>query len=137
MLDTTKPLSKKAQREQDRREAIEYLRSILKPGDTVYTVLRHVSASGMSRRIDIFEIRNDCPICLTYWVSIALGYKRSDKGGLVIEGGGMDMDFHVVYELGRFLFPKGFELPKGKIGRNGDKSGFDKNGGYALNQRWL
>ena len=33
----------------ERDEARARLREILKPGDTVYTVLRHVSASGMSQ----------------------------------------------------------------------------------------
>ena len=39
----------------ERDEAIANLREILKPGDTVYTILRHVSKSGMSRVIDAVE----------------------------------------------------------------------------------
>lgn len=134
---TAKPLSKKAQKEQERQEAIEHLRTLLKPGDTVYAVSRYVSTSGMIRRIDLFKMMPDGPLYLTYYAGLAIGYKSSDKGGLVIKGSGMDMGFHVVYELGRVLFPKGFKLPKGTRGRNGDKSGFDKDGGYALKQRWL
>lgn len=44
----------------------------------------------------------------------------------------MDMTFEVVYELGHYLYPKGFKLSKGQYGRNGDTSGYDKDGGYAL-----
>jgi len=39
-------------------EAAEDLRRILKPGDTVWTVLRHVSRSGMRRRIDMVKIED-------------------------------------------------------------------------------
>ena|ERR1035437_1828097 len=50
-------------------------------------------------------------------------------------GCGMDMGFHLVYNLGRTLFPEGFKV-EGR-GRNGDASGWDKDGGYALKQRWI
>ena len=38
---------------QERQDAIERLRSMLAPGDSVYTILRHVSRSGMSRSISL------------------------------------------------------------------------------------
>ena len=47
----------------------------------------------------------------------------------------MDMGFALVYELSRELYPKGFKVAG--VGRNGDTSGHDKDGGYALKQRWL
>ena len=34
-------------------EAMEYLHQYLKPGDKVYTILRQVSRSGMSRHISV------------------------------------------------------------------------------------
>jgi hypothetical protein len=37
----------------DRGSALEHLHDWLKPGDTVYTVLRHVSRSGMLREIGV------------------------------------------------------------------------------------
>jgi hypothetical protein len=130
-------MTKAQQKHAGQLEAIAHLRTVLKPGDTVYTVLRHVSASGMLRRIDIYKMVNNEPWYLTGYVARANDYRRSDKGGLVITGCGMDMGFAVVYNLSRTLFPKGFKLPKGKHGRNGDKSGFDTDGGYALKQAWL
>ena len=113
-----------------RIEALARLHEILKPGDTVYTVLRHVSSSGMTRHISVIAGEyND----ITWYVMHALGERRSDKtGGLVIGGCGMDMGFHVVYNLGRAMWPDGTPEPHGR--RNGDP---DSDGGYALKHRWL
>lgn len=46
-------MTKKAKIQQERNEAADKLRAMLKPGDTVYTVLRHVSSNGMFRVIDL------------------------------------------------------------------------------------
>lgn len=117
-------------------EAIKLLRKLVRPGDTVHTILRHVSASGMTRRIDLVKITRKGPLYLTVLAAKACGYRTTGNGnGLVIGGCGMDMGFEAVYQLGRALFPKGFKV-KG-VGRNGDKSGWDKDGGYALKQQWL
>jgi hypothetical protein len=120
-----------------KEEAIKELRKIVKPYDTVYTILRHVSRSGMLRHIAVVvpanrkEIKN-----ITYLTSIALGLKlNSTHDGIAISGGGMDMGFSIVYELSNKLFPRGFRIDG--IHRNGDTSGWDKDGGYALKQRWL
>jgi hypothetical protein len=43
----------------ERDRCIEDLRTLLKPGDTVHTVLRHVSRSGMFRRISPVIIGSD------------------------------------------------------------------------------
>ena len=85
-------------------EAIAVLRKRLKPGDTVYTVLRHVSASGMSRRIDLYVIRGNRPEFLTGWVGKVLGYTHHKDGGLLVGGCGMDMGFHLVHSLGYALW---------------------------------
>lgn len=120
----------------EQQNAVKALRKSLKAGATVYTVLRHVSSSGMSRRIDLYTIHKNQPRSITYYTAKALGYNRNpDKEGITVGGCGMDMGFHLVYNLGRALFPKGFKV-KG-TGRNGDTSGHDNDGGYALNQRWL
>jgi hypothetical protein len=37
----------------EQKEAIEKLRKLIKPGDTVYTILRHRASSGMFRVIDL------------------------------------------------------------------------------------
>lgn len=119
-------LTKQAQRE--REAACDKLREWLKPGDTVHSILRSVSRSGMSREISFVdkEMR-----ALDYQISKACGYSFG-KQGLKVSGCGMDMGFAVVYELGARLWPKGTPEPHGR--RNGEP---DSDGGYALKQRWL
>jgi hypothetical protein len=117
-------------------ESIKELQKLLKPGDTVYTVLRHVSTSGMSRAISVHIIRNNEPLNISWSVANVIGEKLHTKHeGIKIDGCGMDMGFSVVYDLSRELFPNGFDVQG--IGRNGDTSGHDNDGGYALKQRWL
>ena len=116
-------------------EAIQHLRKILKPNDTVYCVLRHVSSSGMTRRIDFYSFKGGAPRYLSGYMSKAIGLRRHKDGGLIVQGCGMDMGFSCVYDLGRTLFPKGFKVAG--IGRNGDTSGHDTDGGYALKSEWL
>lgn len=103
------------------------LKKALPQGTTVYSVLRHVSASGMSRRIDFYTMKDNRPQFLTGYIAHALGYSWTDKAGLVVKGCGMDMGFHVVYSLSYALFPDGF------------KDGQDerKDGGYALRHEWI
>lgn len=40
----------------DQAEAIARLRELLPPGATAYSVLRHVSRSGMQRQIDFYAL---------------------------------------------------------------------------------
>lgn len=129
----------KARKTDEKAEAVRELRKLLKPGTRVYTVLRHVSSSGMSRRIDLYVIRKNKPRYLSGYAGVALGMRRHKYGGLVVSGCGMDMGFHIVYELSRTLFPKGFVPAKaGRNGRNGsDANELDRDGGYALNHSWL
>jgi len=132
-------MSTTIEKQENQKEAIAYLRKTLKPGAKVYTICRHVSSSGMSRSISVLISTKDGIQSLDWYVANALDYKRDDKhqGAIKIGGCGMDMGFALVYNLGRKLYPDGFKLPKGKFGRNGDKSGFDKDGGYSLDQNWL
>lgn len=113
------------------------LRKLCPPGSTIYTVLRHVSSSGMTRRITCFAIvgtgRKAEPFDLGGYIADVLGYKRHERdGSLVVSGCGMDMGFHIVHSLGYALWPKGTRKPHGT--RNGAP---DADGGYALKHRWL
>ena len=118
--------------DEEKEKALETLRGMLKPGDTVNTILRHVSRSGMSRSISLLKGDED----ITFWAARAMGDKiDQNNGGIKIGGCGMDMGFALVYNLGYCLFPEGFKVEG--TGRNGDKSGGDKDGGYALKHRWL
>lgn len=116
--------------------SVKWLKEGLSAGDTLYTVLTHESKSGMSRSIKIYTFKNNAMIDITYNVASALGDKIDPKnGGVKVQGCGMDMGFHIVYDLSHHLFPEGFKVEG--TGRNGDKSGWDNDGGYALKQRWL
>lgn len=104
----------------DRAEAIEKLRSILLPGETLHTILRSVSQSGMSRVISVVKVTDDGDIRVLDGLIESAGlYKRTPSSsrhdGLKVGGCGMDMGFAVVYDVSQAVF----------------------NDGYALKQRWL
>jgi hypothetical protein len=113
-------------------QAAASLLGLLNPKDTVYTVLRHVSASGMSRHIDLYIIKDNQPLWITGSVATLLNLKRAKGQGLIVSGCGMDMGFATVYNLGSALWPNGTEEPHGT--RNGQP---DHDGGYALKSVWL
>lgn len=99
----------------------------IKPGDTVYSIIRSVSASGMSRRISLFHVTDDGRMGdITYSAAVAMGYS-CDDGSIKVVGCGMDMAFATVYNLGRALWPNGTPEPHGA--RNGVP---DSDGGYSL-----
>lgn len=110
----------------------ESLRAILPPGSTVYTVLRHVSRSGMLRAIDVYAIKCVDGVIEKYWltpkVAAVCGYsinKRHDA--LTVNGCGMDMGFDVVYNLSYALY-----------GRVTDPAlETTRDGGYSLKHQWL
>ena len=147
---TDKPITKKQAAINERTEALDRLREWIKPGDTVYCILRHRSSSGMSRRIS-FAISRCGEISQVDWlIARALDYRIHQDGGLKVSGCGMDMGFHVVYNLSRTMFPDGFPC----IGRPDDRSRFcpsndhsngdrdytphnHSDGGYALRSAWL
>lgn len=124
------------------------LREWLKPGDTVYTILDHISASGMSRAIRVVVpmihakdgvLNPDSPIenytaeflHPNYAVGKVLGLRHWTRNGreqdtLVVSGAGMDMGFSIVYDLGRHLWPDGFPC-SGQNCRSNDHSNGDRD----------
>lgn len=119
----------------DKAESLTFLREKVQivPGETVYTVLRNVARSGMTRWIDLYVIREGEPWRISYHVAQAIGetYDRN-REALKIGGCGMDMGFAAVYNLGEVLWPSGTPEPHGR--RNGEP---DSSGGYALKHRWM
>lgn len=103
------------------------LSDYLKDTKTVYTVLRGASSSGLTQYVSLMvpgldhegkpELYN-----ITWHVSNVLGDKLHDKHGhrvIKLQGGGMDLGFHVVYSLSSVLY-----------------AGQDR-AGYVLSHRWL
>jgi hypothetical protein len=102
------------------------------PRQKIYCNLLSVSASGMSRRIDLLIVENGEIKNISFAASIVTGRKHSDKGGIVCNGCGMDMGFDLVYSLGSALWRDGTPAPHGS--RNGEP---DSSGGYALKHEWI
>ena len=111
------------ERELDRAYGREkLLEHYVTPGATVYTILRHVSASGMSRDISLVMANGNEITDITYYAAAALGENLKESAGhkaIRVSGGGMDMGFHLVYSLSSVLF-----------------NGQDR-AGYVLKQAWL
>ena len=117
---------------------------LLKPGDTVYTVLRHVSQSGMSRNISLMVIKDNEVRHIDYSTHILTGYPLAKHEGVKIGGCGMDMGFALVYDLSRALYGSGYECIGDKCPSNFHVNNRDKRiteqihkDGYALKHRWL
>jgi len=104
--------------------ALDRLRALLPPGSTVWTTVKHVSRSGMSRVIDARVIQNDEPQWLSGYIARAGLFPFDPKrDALRVDGTGMDMTFLVTYRLAQALYPDGF----GCIGR-GDFAGHVERG---------
>lgn len=113
----------------EQHEAIERLREWVKPGDTLYTILRHVSRSGMLRVVDIVKPTPDGQSMLALGWNVAKALEsRFDREheGIRVSGCGMDMGFNLVYELGRAMYPDGFGCP-GKSCHSNDHSNGDRD----------
>ena len=137
------------------------LRESLNPGDALHCIVRNVAASGMSRSIDVYRFRCVNGIIEKEWLSWRIaaisGESWDNKRECIRVGGcGMDVAHALIYNLGRVLWPQGFgtlgigpgghrirpanpEMAKSLVadgyaftGRNGDVSGWDSDGGYAL-----
>jgi len=122
--DEREALPKKTKEIFERDDAIESLKKLLPQGSQVYTILRHVSASGMSRDISVVMVEsgiNDPQIQdITFYVARALGAERNNKnGGIKVTGCGMDMGFDLIHRLSAKIY------------------GHENRGGYFINQGWL
>ena len=133
----------------EQRTAADLLRELVKPGDTVWTNLQHVSRSGMYRAISLYVIEDNEPRRISYLVAKALGDRWDNQREAVgVSGCGMDMGFHLVNSLSYALHPEGFEcVGDGDRNRcpsnnhsNGDRDyspHWHKEGGFSLRHRWL
>jgi hypothetical protein len=147
----------KARKEREKAEAQDALRKMFPVGSTVTTVLAHVSQSGMQRGIKVMHGAADGSVEDVSWlVARATETPLHNKGGLKVNGCGMDMGFHVVYGLSRTLYgaagafrcngkkdwPKrcpsnDHSNDRGDDYVNGYRKGrIHSDGGYALRHRW-
>lgn len=158
-------MTKKQKKDNDRAEAIAKLREMLKPGDRVYTVLKHVSSSGMSRSIDLlipyrhydniyppmpadratypgqtdYEAKPTRKYVGVRIMRISWLAARAMDRTIDQNNGGI--------KIGGYGMDMGFSLvydlgrtlwPKGTPKPHGKRNGEpDSDGGYALKQEWL
>jgi hypothetical protein len=120
-----KKMTKKEAKALDVQDAREQLLThYLKEGSTVYTVLRSVSSSGMSRTLSLKVVSEGKILDLTYYAGTVLDWPIVEVNGsraLRVGGCGMDMGFHTVYTLSSILFRE---------------EGSTKDAGYLLNHAW-
>lgn len=96
--------------------AADTLRELFPEGSTVYVVQRHVSQSGMMRRLSVFAIADNDLRNVTHMVSKVTHYNEAARSeGLVVRGCGMDMHFAVVYDLSSVLYGNGYALHKATV----------------------
>lgn len=98
------------------------LEHYIKEGATIYTVLRSVSSSGMTRHISLLVANGEEITDVTYYAAGVLGeslYERNGYRSIRVNGCGMDMGFHLVYKLSSVLFHE------------------QERAGYILKHRWL
>lgn len=94
-------------------EAIAKLENMLPVGTEVYTIVRHVSSSGMSRRISAFIVEEGKIRDLDFMlIKAGIAKRRGDKEGLYIQGCGMDMCFALVYGIASVVHGDGYALTK-------------------------
>ena len=118
---------------EEKQEALEMLKEWIKKGDTLHTIVRHVSRSGMMRHISVKHLKAtdnpERPVNVSnydYHIARVLDLPEAPNyQGVKIGGCGMDMGFHLVYSLSRALFK---DEPKGES---------DRDHGYWINQEWL
>ena len=100
----------------EKTTALAKLTKLLPKGTEVYTLIRSVSKSGMSRRISFFVV-NDGKLEDIDWLMIraGIGKRRGHDNGLYVTGAGMDMCFAMVYDLASTLHKDGYALTKRDI----------------------
>ena len=129
-------------------ESMATLRKLLRPGTEVRTILRHVSSSGMSRRISLLVVHKGEITDITWDAARVLGYPIRGRAGyvqdvgLTVGGCGMDMGYHLVNSLSYAVHghksvgdavkdnsPAGFPMSKTRPGHF--------RAGYSLRHRWI
>ena len=90
----------------------EDLKEYFPKGSTAYTTVTKVAPSGMSRHIKIMVAVNSNWIAnLSHDVAKLLDMKYKDNtSSIYVQGGGMDMGFHLIYNLASELYGDGYAI---------------------------
>lgn len=98
---------------QDKRDAtaraLTTLRELYPIGATVRTMVTYTSKGGTSRNVVVLANGPDGPQNVSHLVAQVIGARfDSDRRGVRMGGGGMDMAYAVAYSLGRVLYADAF-----------------------------
>lgn len=122
-------------------EAKQHLATILPPGARIYTVLRHVSRSGMMRHVDAYAMVDNRPEYLNGYIAALTGIRRTKEGYLKMGGCGYDVGHEVAYVTSSCLYREGFSCIGDRCPSNDHsnrvKTDYHKGGGYALRHEWM
>lgn len=112
-------MTKKEALKNERMEAKEALLQILQAGNElrfvnrIHVINRYTSQNGMNRVISCHVLKDGELYNVSWRVAKALGWNYSDRyQGVKVGGCGMDMGFHLVYQLSHELFGDGYKLSR-------------------------
>ena len=97
-------------REEKKMKQVERLRELLEGVDRVYWILRHVSRSGMYWVISLCIVKNNEILLIDHLAAPLLEGYDEKHGGLKAHGCGMNMGFHLIYNLSQRVFGNGYAL---------------------------
>lgn len=107
-MATKKQLQERDEARATLRELVERSQKRRDGSPVIYTLLRHVSKSGMSRDITLKIVDDEGTLRdITYTAALAIGEKPRDNYGwrvIRVHGCGMDMGFHLVYSVSHALY---------------------------------
>lgn len=127
--------------EAEREESRAELRKILQGQHEILTLAEY---RGMTAFVRVFIVKNNQLVDLTWQAAVALGEKSahlpSQPYGLKRSGYGYSKEFDVVYNIGRVLYPKGYNHTAKNCHSNDHANGWDgvskhNDGGYRFKQR--
>jgi hypothetical protein len=95
-----------------RANAVGSLRRIFPQGAVVWTMVTHVSQSGMGRAIVVLGIDRGEIVDVSAEVARVLGWKMRDESGVWVTGYGMDMVWATVHALAHVLHGDGDALTR-------------------------
>ena len=106
---------------EEREEARKKLLDMFERNDkTVYTILRHVSRSGMLRIVDMYTVDDGRILNISWLAKHFLHHKYdANRRGFKVPGCGFDVGFDLVYTLSTALY------------------GRENEGSYKLRHEWL
>lgn len=129
-MPTKKQLAEREEARAKLRELVDRSQKRSDGSPVIYTVLRHVSSSGMSRDISVKIVDGDGDLIdITYTAALALGETPRDRHGwrvIRVGGCGFDAGFHLVYSISWTLYGTG-DLAADNAAR----------AGYKIDHEWI